>query len=231
MRTLFSQKVTFALLLIYLMGGMGLGGSLVVDHKLLDGVDGFAGEVGHMTIDPKGPQCNCGNRGCWETFVSPTAIIRRVGEAVIAGPSPQFLMHPDIAGNPDRIRMEHIVRAAMNGESVVLETLGEVGRYLGIGIVNLVNVFNPGLVVLGGALSLVGPYILPSAQSEIERRAMVAAQQSIEIKLSAFKFDGGVIGGAALIIQKILGNPTLWSKSLTRIPFEDRVFITANVYA
>jgi glucokinase-like ROK family protein len=215
---------------IYLCGGVGLGGSFVIDRKLYGGMGGFAGEVGHMTLDPNGPMCNCGNRGCWETLVSPTAIIQRVRQEVIEGRTPNFFMDPDISGNPDRIRMKHIVQAAIQGEPVVLKALDEVGRYLGIGIANLVNMFNPGLVVLGGVLSLVGPYILPRARQEIEQRAMAAARQSVEIKISIFKFDACVIGGVALIIQKILNNPAAWhSKQTIQVPFDNRLMIASDV--
>jgi len=106
--------------------------------------------------------------------------------------------------------MEHVLQAAERGEPAVLNTLDEVGHYLGIGIANLINTFNPNLVVLGGVLSLAGPYILPRAQQEVNARALDVARKGVEITLSAFKFDACVMGGAALILHEILNNPALW---------------------
>jgi predicted NBD/HSP70 family sugar kinase len=85
-----------------------------------------------------------------------------------------------------------------------------VGRYMGIGISNLVNILNPSLVVLGGVLSLAGPYILPRAQLELDSRALAATRRSAKIILSAFKFDACVMGGVALTLRAILNNPTRW---------------------
>ncbi|HEY4721846.1 MAG TPA: ROK family protein, partial [Anaerolineae bacterium] len=88
--------------------------------------------------------------------------------------------------------------------------LDDVGRYLGIGMASLLNVFNPSLVVLGGVLSLAGPYILPRAQREVDQRALEAARKGVTITLSAFKFDACVMGGVSLILREILSNPTAW---------------------
>jgi predicted NBD/HSP70 family sugar kinase len=106
--------------------------------------------------------------------------------------------------------MKHVLEAAERGEPVVLHVLDDVGRYLGIGIASLLNAFNPSLVVLGGVLSLAGPYILPRAQREVDARALAAARTGVNITLSAFKFDACVMGGVSLILREILNNPTAW---------------------
>jgi predicted NBD/HSP70 family sugar kinase len=104
--------------------------------------------------------------------------------------------------------MEHVLRSAVQGEPAVLDVLGEVGRYLGIGVANLINAFNPSLVVLGGVLGLAGPYILPRAQAEVNARALATVREGVKITLSAFKLDACVMGGAALVLRSILNNPT-----------------------
>ena len=195
---------------IYLSAGVGLGGGLVIDGKLVGGAGGFAGEIGHMTLVPDGPQCNCGNRGCWETLIGPTAIKERVQQAAALGQTPWLLALPEVNGDVTAIRMRHILAAAEQGEVAVLHVLDEVGRYLGIGIASLVNALNPGLVVLGGVLSLAGPYILPRAQQEVNARALAASRAGVEICLSAFKFDACVMGGVSLIVREILDNPEAW---------------------
>ena len=87
---------------IYLSAGVGLGGGLMIGGKLYGGVDGYAGEIGHMTLAPDGPQCACGNRGCWETFVGPTAILDRVRQAALDGHTPMLLSLPEVMGDPVR---------------------------------------------------------------------------------------------------------------------------------
>ncbi len=195
---------------IYLSAGVGLGGGLMIDGKLYGGVGGYAGEIGHMTLVPDGPQCACGNRGCWETFVGPTAILARVREAAQRGQTPILMSLPQVLGDVRAIRMQHVFEAAARGEEAVRQVLDEVGRYLGIGIANLLNAFNPSLVVLGGVLSLAGPYLLPRVRREVEARALSAARSKVDIKLSAFKFDACVMGGASLIVREILNDPSAW---------------------
>jgi glucokinase len=189
---------------------VGLGGGLMIDGKLYGGVGGYAGEIGHMTLVPDGPLCACGNRGCWETLVGPTAILARVQQAAHEGRTPILLSLPEIHGDARAVRTAHVFEAAARGEAAVQQVLDDVGSYLGIGIASLLNAFNPSLVVLGGVLSLAGPYLLPRAQHEVEARALSAARAHVEIKLSAFKFDACVMGGASLIVREILANPTAW---------------------
>lgn len=200
---------------VYLSAGVGLGGGLIIGGKLYGGVGGFAGEVGHMTLEPNGPRCNCGNYGCWETLVGPVAIVRRVREAAAQGLTPTLLALGEVNGDVNAIRLEHVLHVAAQGEPAVLAALNEVGRYLGIGIANLVNTFNPSMVVLGGALSLAGPFILARAQEEVNIRAMAAVRQNVQITWSAFKFDACAIGAVTLILREILSNPTVWHTKST----------------
>jgi len=195
---------------IYLSAGVGLGGGLMIGGKLYGGMGGYAGEIGHMTLAPDGPQCACGNRGCWETFVGPTAILDRVREAAQAGHTPILMSLPEVRADARAIRMQHVFEAAARGEEAVRHVLDDVGRYLGIGIANLLNAFNPSMVVLGGVLSLAGPYLLPRVRREVDARALSAARSNVEIKLSAFKFDACVMGGASLIAREILNDPSAW---------------------
>ena len=213
---------------VYLSAGVGLGGGLMMNGKLYGGKGGFAGEIGHTTLCVDGPPCNCGNRGCWEVLIGPTAILQRVRQASVANRASRLMKLPEVDGNLDAIRMEHVVQAAMVGEQAVLNVLNDVGQYLGIGIANVVNTFNPGLVVLGGALSLAGPFLLPRAQQEVNRRALAVAQQGVQIVLSAFKFDACVMGGAALILREILNNPTGWRPQPSQDPVEVNVAMATS---
>ena len=195
---------------IYLSAGVGLGGGVIIGGQLYGGAGGYAGEIGHMTLLPDGPQCACGNRGCWETFVGPAAILDRVCATARAGHTPILMSLPEVRDDVHAIRLPHVFEAAARGEEAVRNVLDEVGRYLGIGIANLLNAFNPSMVVLGGALSLAGPYLLPRVRREVETRALSATRSNVEIKLSAFKFDACVMGSASLIIREFLNDPAAW---------------------
>ena len=193
---------------IYLSAGVGLGGGCFINGHLYRGAEGFAGEVGHVTLDPNGPFCNCGNRGCWETFIGPNSIIQQVQQIIIKNQDADLLLH--CGGDIDNLNIEGIIKAAENGIPVIQEVFKDVGRYLGIGISNLTNAFNPKYVVLGGVLSLAGPYILPTALEEIDKRAFPHAKKRVEVKVSAFKFDACVRGSATLILSKLINNPWGW---------------------
>lgn len=209
---------------IHLSAGVGLGGGLVIDGKVYGGVGGFAGEIGHMTLVADGPQCACGNRGCWETLIGPTAIVARVRQAAALGQTPGLMARPEVQGNVRAIHMPQVLEAAAAGEPAVLHVLDEVGRYLGIGIASLLNALNPRLIVLGGVLSLVGPFLLPRAQQEVDARALAVARSGVNIVLSAFKSDACVMGGVSLIIRDILSNPTAWQpQPMTAVPWPSAV--------
>jgi glucokinase-like ROK family protein len=195
---------------IYLSAGVGLGGGLVIGGELYRGAGGYAGEVGHMTLLPDGPPCACGNRGCWETLINPAVILDQVRAAAHAGRTPILLALPEVMNDPHAIALPQVFEAAARGEEAVRYVLDEVGRYLGIGIANLLNAFNPSLVVLGGGLSLAGPYLLPRARREVETRALSAARSNVDIKLSVFQFDACVMGGVSLILLEVLNNPAAW---------------------
>ncbi len=207
---------------VYLSANIGLGGGLVIDGKLYGGAGGYAGEIGHMTLEPEGPLCNCGNHGCWETLVGPLAMVHRVRQAAIEGRAPGLLAALD--DSVEALQLEHVLAAAGDGVPAVLESLDQAGQYLGIGIANLVNVLNPRMVVLGGILSLVGPYILPRAQQEVNARVLDTLRAQVEIKTSDFKLDSIVMGNISLIIRQILMNPLAWYSPYPHRPaIEDRI--------
>lgn len=186
---------------IYLSAGVGLGAGIIIQGALFHGVSGFAGEVGHMTVDPDGEPCGCGKRGCWETVVGPHAIVRQARELVEedAGSLIRSLVDDDL----DRIDVDLVIEAAEGGDAVAREVLHEVGVQLGIGIGNLVNVFNPAMVVLGGALNLASPFLLPVIEQMVRQHALAQPREALTIAASAHGADACVMGGAALVLQDV----------------------------
>lgn len=190
---------------LYVSAGVGLGGGIVLNREVLPGAAGFAGEVGHMTMDPNGPQCNCGNFGCWETFVSQWAFFRRVREAVDCGQTSSLTTV--CGGDWDRLTVPDVVEAARAGDAVARAAFAETGRYLGIGLANLINALNPERVVFGGALSLGHEFLMPSLTAEVERRALRASRDKAEIVVATYGEDASVMGGIATIFHRILSQP------------------------
>jgi glucokinase-like ROK family protein len=202
--------------ILYISAGVGLGGGIVRAGHLFKGATGFAGEFGHMTMDPHGQRCNCGNRGCWETQVSQSALFRYVREGLERG-RPSVL--PDLLGGDlDRLTVAAVVDAAGAGDEVALAALDRVGHYLGIGIASLVNALNPGLVVFGGILSLAGDYLLPAVQEELQERALRWNEQANRVVLARYSFDACVMGGIAAVYHAIITQPGNLARQGGRVP-------------
>ena len=188
---------------IYVMLGAGIGSALFLNGGLYTGRDGFAGEFGHVTVDEDGPVCACGSRGCLETLVSASALIRRAEEAVAQGLS-SYLWHI-VQGNETRISVELIVEAANNGDRFCLRLLNEAATHLGKGIVALTHLLNPELLVLGGGLALAAGHImLPTVLRIVSERALPRSASSVQIEVSSLADRDWARGASLLITQEIL---------------------------
>jgi glucokinase-like ROK family protein len=187
---------------LYVSAGVGMGGGIVLNKQLLQGSSGFAGEIGHMTIDPHGKRCNCGNTGCWETLVSQSAVFEQIQAAAAAGQD--TVLHDRL----DRLVFSDVVEAAQMGDEVALSALRETGCQLGIGIANLVNALNPEMVVFGGILSLAKDFLLPVMQAEIASRALLWSKRNTRIEIAEHGTDACMIGGVATVYHRILSQPT-----------------------
>ena len=130
--------------------GTGIGGGVLAGGVIQRGSNGFVGEMGHMVIDPDGPDCPCGRRGCWERFASGSALARFGRLAAEAGEVPAVVALA--GGDPTKVTGEHVTAAARAGDEAALAILDGFGRWVGIGLVNLTNLLDPELFVLGGGL-------------------------------------------------------------------------------
>jgi len=190
---------------LYVSAGVGLGGGVVHGGQVCRGVTGMAGELGHMTMDPDGELCNCGNRGCWETQVSQQALFRRIKQAIDAGQASRL---PKLVnGDLGRLTVPAVTDAALDGDLVALESLDAIGHRLGIGIASLVNALNPELVVFGGILSLAWEFLLPAVTEEMHKRALRWNREATQVVLARHGFDACVMGGVAVVLQGILREP------------------------
>jgi len=193
--------------ILFLSAGIGLGGGILHATHLLRGVNGMAGELGHITMDPQGELCGCGNRGCWETQVSLRALYRYVKTGLQA--HPQSLLWDLTGGNVDELNLEMIVLAAHQGDQVALTAFEQVGTYLGIGIASLLNVINPDLVVFGGIMSDAWEFLEPMVMAEIEKRALPWNRKGTQVVLAHHGGDACVMGGIATVYQAIISQPTI----------------------
>ncbi len=190
---------------LYISAGAGLGGGIVRGGQLFSGATGFAGEFGHMVIEPDGELCNCGSRGCWETQVSQAALFRYIRQASEAGRA-TVLQH-GLNGAGVALTVPDVIEAARAGDTVALEGLARVGHFLGLGIASLVNALNPELVVFGGILSLAWDFLLPVVQEALHRRALPWSFGTSQVVLAQNGVDACVLGGVATVYQMILSRP------------------------
>jgi len=187
--------------MIYVTVSTGIGGGLILDGKLYHGVDGMAGEIGHTTILANGPLCGCGNRGCLEAVASGTAIARRARESVASGvPTTMTGM---VEGDPRRITAKIVADAAQQGDPEARRILIEAMNYLGIGMANLVNLFNPQLIVIGGGVASIGDELFDCVRRAIARHALPAPKRSVQVVPAELGSDVGVLGAAAVALSRV----------------------------
>ena len=192
---------------IYLSAGVGLGGGIMLQGQLFRGSGGYAGEIGHMTIDPNGELCSCGRRGCWETVVGPRAVERLIRSQIREGA--ESVLTEMAQGDLDTITFDQIVEAANLGDGVATSALHNVAVSLGIGIANLVNVFNPEMVVLGGRLRLAGELIMPTIKQTVQQNSLQHPLAGVKFANSAHGAEACVMGAIALVMDNVLREPTI----------------------
>jgi glucokinase-like ROK family protein len=190
---------------LYINITAGVGAGIVLNQRILAGASGLAGEVGHMTIDPNGTKCNCGSYGCWETYVSALAVFRRVRESILAGEESQLA--EVVQDGFERITIPLMVEAARNGDRVALAAFAETGFYLGVGLANLINIFNPQKVVLGGYLTQAYEFLLPVIQKTVQERALRWPCEAADIVIATYVNDASLMGAVATVYSQILSNP------------------------
>lgn len=180
--------------LIMLTLGTGIGGGIIIDGRVYHG-RGYAGEVGHITINPDGPLCNCGNYGCAEAFIGSVRIVQRAEEYVKIGLNTRL---KEYAGN---ITPKIIEEMAYNGDPIAREIIEEMGRYLGISISNYCAVLDPERVILGGGLSKFGDMLLNSTKREVNKR--LYTRKDIDIVFGKLGDKAALLGCYQMVIQNL----------------------------
>ncbi|MFC9248660.1 ROK family protein [Streptomyces sp. NPDC057136] len=180
---------------LYLTGEIGVGGALVLDGELLRGAHGFAGEIGHVVVDPAGPQCRCGSRGCLEQYAGQAALLRAAGiDEGATGP------------------VAELERRARAGDARAVAAVAEAGRMLGRVLSGAVNLIDPEAVVLGGIYRSLMPWLAPPADEELTGRVVSGLWSPGSGRLRASSVAGDAArGAAALVMQDVLADPVAYA--------------------
>jgi predicted NBD/HSP70 family sugar kinase len=179
---------------IYISGEVGVGGGGIVGGRPLSGADGYAGEVGHMPVNPSGSRCRCGSVGCWETEIGERALLVRAGLPPSGG----------------RRGVDRVLAAAAREDPLALEALTTSGRWLGIGLAGLINVLNPRLVVLGGLFGRIYPFMSNEVERAMRAHALSSALEGLRVVPARLGADAPLLGAAEHAIQPLLDDPAAW---------------------
>jgi predicted NBD/HSP70 family sugar kinase len=194
-----SHKDATSMILLKVSHGIGAG--IVFDGVLYRGINNSSGEVGHTTIDVAGPLCRCGNYGCLEAFASDDALVSYVIKAIKEGQTSRV---SEMVTDLEQVTTDMIYRAADLGDLLAMEALKRVGRYLGIGIANMVNIFNPKLIVISGNIAKVQNHVSDTLRQTVRERTFESCCSDLEIRFSMQATENTLKGMADIIFAKII---------------------------
>jgi len=178
--------------------GTGIGGGIISDGRLHRGANGFAGEIGHMVVDPQGPVCPCGQRGCWERFASGSGLGRLAREELAGAAGPTRMVEL-AGGDVDDVRGEHVTAAAAQDDALAHQVLARFGWWTALGLANLANIFDPQAFVLGGGLIRAGEAILAPTRAALAELSFGAGQRpEVTVVAAQLGEHAGAIGAAFL---------------------------------
>jgi glucokinase len=185
--------------LICITLGTGVGGGLILNGRIYHGASGTAGEIGHITVNPQGQKCNCGNYGCLETYVGGAYIVKKAIKEIKKGE--KSLIKKLAGGNLQSITSQTIQAAALKGDKLARGIWKEVGEYLGIGLSGVINLLNPEVIVFGGGVTKARELVFKPMREEIRKRAFKVPFEKVKFTRTKFGADLGVIGAALLTLQ------------------------------
>ncbi len=180
--------------------GTGIGGGIIIDGKLFHGASDCAGEIGHTTIDTEGRRCKCGNYGCLEAYASGPNIALRATEEIQAGAVSRLAQY--VGGDLAQITAQTVYQAAHDGDDLALEVVNDTAKFLGTGIANLLNIFNPEVVVVCGGVTLAGDHLFVPLRREVARRAFKPAVDVCRIVPCELTGTAGVYGAAKVFMDR-----------------------------
>jgi len=184
--------------MVYVTVSTGIGGGVMVDGRLMRGANGNAAELGHLTLDIKGPACPCGGQGCFEKYASGTAIAARARAALAAGRASSLAA---LAGGPDKVTSHHVLQALAQGDVLAREIWEETLEYLGRGFAVIINTFNPDRIVVGGGVTAAGDILFAPLRKKALGYAFPRLAAVCSIVPAGLGGDVGVVGAAACALE------------------------------
>ena len=193
-----------ARLLVYVSVKGGLGCGIMNERSLNLGVSGSAGELGHMSIDPRGPKCSCGSQGCWEVYVVEQAIIDRAFRALSTAGESLLLKIP--AAENRKLTVDDVINGAAQGDRAAMEVIRETAWYLGVGIANIVNAINPDLVIIGGRIAR-SELLFEEAKRVVRERSLQIPAEKVCLAATGLGDNVALLGCVALLLDTLLEQP------------------------
>ncbi|HMK97009.1 MAG TPA: ROK family protein, partial [Acidimicrobiales bacterium] len=177
-------------------------GGIIVGGRLMEGSNGFAGEIGHMVVDPHGPPCPCGKRGCWERFASGSGLGRLAREAAQAGKLDEVVRLA--GGDPEVVRGEQLTAAALSGDPDALAVMSDFGWWMALGLANLANAFDPAVIVLGGGLIEAGRVVMEPVREAFAELAEAPEARGVQVLPAQLGARAGAVGAGLLAARRHL---------------------------
>ncbi|MEV4480411.1 ROK family protein [Micromonospora coxensis] len=181
---------------LHVSGEIGIGAGIVLDGALFRGVRGWSGELGHVPVDPAGPRCRCGARGCLETYAGQEAILAAAG-----------LSGADLPADTAARRLADLAGA---GDRATLDALRAAGTALGVAVSGVVNLLDLDTVVLGGGYATLAPWLRPPVAAELADRVLTAAWSPVTVRAAALGPESAAVGGAGAVLRRIIARPSGW---------------------
>ncbi|MGB8224923.1 MAG: ROK family protein, partial [Polyangiales bacterium] len=186
--------------LAYIKVATGIGAGLIINGRIYRGSGGTAGEIGHTSIDPNGPQCVCGLKGCLTTFIGTPALLERAKDK----------LHASGSDRPPPASIDELVNAALEGDPTAVELIRYAGDKLGVGIANMLNLLNPKTVILGGGITRASDLLLDAVQRTVGGLSLSASIRNTEIRTTGLNEWGIAVGASTLVLQSALETPALF---------------------
>ena len=181
---------------VFLTLGTGVGGAIIINGRPYSGAHGVGSEIGHMILKMDGEMCTCGNQGCFERYASATAIIREARRAVEKHPESAIMAA--CGGDPGKLNAKIVIDAAKAGDETAKTVFDGYVHALAVGIINIINMLDPEVIVLGGGVSAAGEYLLDAVRAEVEKHIFYKTMPHAHIELAQLGPDAGIIGAAML---------------------------------
>lgn len=187
---------------LFVIWGSGVGGGIIMNHKIFRGPHGGAGEIGHISIDYNGPECNCGSRGCIECYIGQRYLSERTRHILATQPegSPPSLIPKLVDGNLNLIEPSIISTAAEQGDLVACDILKEAGELLGYALASVLNIIDLRVVIIGGGISAAPSFVFTAIESAIQSRVLKPSKPGIKVLRSNLGNNAGILGAASLVM-------------------------------